>query len=65
MALMICSRSRPARRTTGEVTLGDEGWQPEHAAAPAGGSAATTAAVAIEASPIAAATTRRIDYTIV
>src|SRR5256885_8256860 len=54
----IASRSRPARRTTGEVTRAEAGWQPEHAAAPGGGwpkAVGAVTAAAIEASPIAAA----------
>src|SRR5687768_11405650 len=54
-------------RGTGDVTRDDVGWHPEHATAPAGGSAAATAAAtkaaAIEASPIAAATAFDITYT--
>jgi len=64
MALTICARSRPARRATGDAPRADEECQPEHAAAPAGGSADTTPAAAIETNPIAAATTLRITHTI-
>src|SRR5207244_9289745 len=58
IARTIASRSRPARRTTGEVTRAEAGWQPEHAAAPGGGwpkAVGAVTAAAIEASPIAAA----------
>jgi len=64
MALMIRAWSSPARRGTGDVTRAEVEWQPEHAAAPAGGSAAAPPAAAIEASPIAAARMPRTDYTI-
>src|SRR5712692_527591 len=55
MALTIAARSSPASRGTGDVTRAEAGWQPEHETAPAGGSADTTVAAAIEASPTAAA----------
>jgi len=64
MALTIAARSSPASRRTGDVTRAEAGWQPEHAAAPAGGSADATTAAAIETSPIAAARVLRIAYTI-
>src|SRR6185369_15421746 len=54
----MASRSSPARRTTGEVTRAEAGWQPEQAAAPGGGcpeAAEAVTAAAIETSPIAAA----------
>ncbi len=63
MALTIAARSSPASRGTGDVTRVEAGWQPEHDAAPAGGSADATAAAAIEAIPIAAARVLPIVYT--
>lgn len=63
MALTMSARSRPARRGTGVVTPGEAAWQPEHAAAPAGGSAEAATAAAIEAHPIAAARRLRMAYT--
>src|SRR5438270_5361042 len=43
MAATICAGSRPTRRGTGVSTERPAGWQPEHAAAPAGMSAAKAA----------------------
>src|SRR5207244_7983438 len=63
IALTIAARSSPASRGTGDVTRVEAGWQPEHDAAPAGGSADATAAAAIEAIPIAAARVLPIVYT--
>ncbi len=64
IALTIRARSSPARRGTGDVTRAEAGWQPEHEAAPAGGSADASAAAVIEAHPITATTTLRMAYTI-
>ena len=64
MARTIAARSSPASRGTGDATRVDAGWQPEHATAPAGGSADAATAAAIEANPIAAARTLCIAYTI-
>jgi hypothetical protein len=64
IALMIRAWSSPARRGTGDVSRAEVGWQPEHAAAPAGGSADATTAAAIEAHPIAVARMLRMAYTI-
>lgn len=65
MAVTMSARSRPAKRGTDVSTRGEAAWQPEQAAAPAGGSAHARAAAAIEAQPIAAARCLRIAYTIV
>ncbi len=63
MARTIAARSSPLRRGTGDVTRADVGWQPEHAAAPAGGSADASTAAAIKTNSIAAASVLRMAYT--
>src|SRR5207237_3937817 len=55
IALTIAARSCPASRGTGDATRDEAGGQPEHDAAPAGGSADAVAAAAVVEETIGAA----------